>query len=73
MTTEDTILKLVKDQYGTVSAFAKASGIPNSTLATILHRSVYCANFMTVVKLCNALQLDLTALANGEVVQRIKF
>ena len=72
MTPEDLIKRIIIEKYGTFTAFSKISDIPNSTLATILNRSIYNANFSTVMKLCQALSLDISALADGRVVQLIE-
>ena len=71
MRPEDIILRLVKEKYGTVVAFSKICGVPQSTLATVLHRSIFRANFTTVINICQALNLDISSLAEGRVVQKI--
>ncbi len=46
-------------QYKTMKAFAEATGIPQTTLHTILHKSRLNASFDTVIRICDALDIDI--------------
>lgn len=47
----------IKRQYKTVMNFAKASGIPYSTLSNALSKGVSGTSFGTVMKICNMLDI----------------
>lgn len=68
MTVEERLKDLVIKQYGTMKDFTAAVGIPNSTFANILKRGVQNANVLTIIKICQALNISTDALAEGKIV-----
>lgn len=63
----DYILK----EFRTLKLFSKASGVPLSTLSTILGKSgIKKANMSTIIALCDALNISADELFNGRIVQR---
>lgn len=68
MTIEDKIKNLILGQYGTVSAFTKAIGMPNSTFATIMKIGIEKSSIQNVIKICHALKISTDELAKGNIV-----
>lgn len=65
---EDKLRKLIVDRYGSMIAFSKVVGMPNSTLATILERGVKKASVNNIIKICQALGISTDGLANGKII-----
>lgn len=68
MTVEERLKKLIIKQYGTMKEFTDHIGIPNSTFANILRRGVQNANVLTIIKICQALEISTDDLAEGKIV-----
>lgn len=68
MTIEDKLKDYILGQYGTVSAFTKAIGMPNSTFATIMKIGLEKSSISNVIKICKALQISTDELAKGNIV-----
>ena len=58
MTREDRLRNLILDRYISLRQFSIEADIPYSSLMTLLTRGVGGASFDTVVKICNALEID---------------
>jgi len=58
MTREDTLRNLILDRYISLRQFSIEADIPYSSLMTLLTRGIGGASFDTVVKICNALEID---------------
>jgi len=54
-------------QYKTQKAFAEAIGVPKTTLHTVLHKSRLRASFDVVVRICDALDIDIDPFREGPV------
>ena len=46
--------------------------VPCTTLDSILKRGIDKANVLNIIKICNALDIDIDALANGRIQSKIK-
>ena len=68
MTVEERLKELIIKQYGTMKEFTDHIGIPNSTFANILRRGVQNANVLTIIKICQALEISTDDLAEGKIV-----
>ena len=68
MNVEERLKDLIIKQYGTMKEFTDHIGVPNSTLANILRRGVKNANVVTIIKICQALNISTDALAEGMIV-----
>jgi len=68
MNVEDRLKELILKQYGTMKDFTDHIGIPNSTFANILRRGVQNANVLTIIKICQALNISTDDLAEGKIV-----
>lgn len=68
MTVEERLKELIIKQYGTMRDFTNHIGIPNSTFANILRRGVQNANVLTIIKICQALEISTDDLAQGRIV-----
>ena len=55
---EDRLRNLILDRYISLRQFSIEADIPYSSLMTLLTRGVGGASFDTVVKICNALEID---------------
>lgn len=68
MNVEERLKELIIKQYGTMKNFTDHIGIPNSTFANILRRGVRNANVVTIIKICQALNISTDELAQGRIV-----
>ena len=57
-TREDRLRNLILDKYLSLRQFSIEADIPYSSLMTLLTRGIGGASFDTVVKICNALEID---------------
>ena len=55
---EDRLRNLILDKYLSLRQFSIEADIPYSSLMTLLTRGIGGASFDTVVKICNALEID---------------
>lgn len=65
---ETKLKELILSRYGTLAKFCEKIGIPWSTLDSILKRGVEKANISNILKITKELDLDVEALARGEIV-----
>lgn len=68
MNVEERLKELIIKKYGTMKDFTDYIGIPNSTFANILRRGVQNANVLTIIKICQALEISTDDLAAGKIV-----
>lgn len=68
MNVEERLKEMIIKQYGTMKDFTDHIGIPNSTFANILRRGVQNANVLTIIKICQALEISTDDLAEGRIV-----
>ena len=68
MTVDERLKELIIEKYGTMKEFTDHIGIPNSTFANILRRGVQNANVVTIIKICQALNISTDALAEGKII-----
>lgn len=68
MNVEERLKELIIKQYGTMKDFTDHIGIPNSTFANILRRGVQNANVLTIIKICQALEISTDDLAQGKII-----
>ena len=68
MNVEERLKELIIKKYGTMKDFTDHIGIPNSTFANILRRGVQNANVLTIIKICQALEISTDDLAEGRIV-----
>ena len=72
MTIENQLKNLICDKYGSMRNFARKIEISQSTLATILRRGVQNASISTVLKICDALEISVDALAENKIIPKQK-
>lgn len=70
MTREELLHQLICQQYGTVSKFADAAGVPHTTIRNIFTRGLGGVGADTVAKLCSALDIDMQSLMDGTLTSR---
>lgn len=58
MSREQKLRNLILDRYVSLRSFSAESGIPYSTLMTLLSRGIGGASFDTVVLICRILDID---------------
>lgn len=66
---ERNLRALIKSKYRSVREFAAKAEIPYTTVATILNRGILNSTVSNVIKICNALNLDIHMLTKGELVE----
>ena len=68
MNVEERLKEMIIKQFGTMKDFTDHIGIPNSTFANIMRRGVKNANVLTIIKICQALEISTDDLAEGRIV-----
>ncbi len=68
MTIEKKLQEYIKAKYGNVSNFCSEIGMANSTFATIMKRGIHSASITTLIKICDALDISVDALAKDEIL-----
>lgn len=67
MTIESQIKDMIIERFGSVSDFSAKSGIPNSTVASIMSRGVLSSNMKNICALCSFLNISIDALVAGRI------
>ena len=65
---ENKIKDMILEKYGSIRRFANKIQVPYTTIDTIFKRGILKANVLTVIKICNELDIDINELANNKVV-----
>ena len=65
----ENLKKLMEAKHGSLAAFARAIGVPQSTIYSFVGGPVLGARLGTIVKVANELELDLASLAEGRIVR----
>ncbi|MBO6301084.1 MAG: hypothetical protein J6N15_01430 [Ruminiclostridium sp.] len=65
MTIEEQLKSAILERYRSIRAFTMAIGIPYSTLDTVLKNSINNAGVGTMIKVFNALDLDIESIQDG--------
>lgn len=68
MKTEEKLKDLIKIKYGSLRKFCNETGIPQSTLSTIMVKGINNASIRTIIKICQALDISTDELAEGRVI-----
>ena len=72
MTIEEQLKKIILDRYKSVRAFTQDIGIPYSTVDTMFKRGIYGTGVSTILKLFQALELDVESISTGELKPKTK-
>ena len=72
MTTEDKLKDLILSRYHSVMDFTNSIDLPYTTLHSMFKRGIANSSISNVVKVCNALDISVDALANGEIAPKRK-
>ena len=67
MNTEDKLKSFIELNYKNIRQFSIESGIPYSTIDTVLKKGIQKAHVTSVIKICRALNISADALADGEI------
>lgn len=67
---ESELKDYIMSKFRTLKDFSEASGVPLSTLSTILGKSIKKANMSTIIAICDTLNISADELFNGRIVQR---
>lgn len=67
MTIEEQLRQIILDEYGSILSFTTSIGVPNSTLTSVFKRGISNAGVSTMLKVFNALNLDIESIADGEL------
>ena len=62
MTRENKVLELIKEKYKSVREFSNKSGIPNSTIVSMLKNGLGGTSVDTVLLVCKYLNIDINEL-----------
>lgn len=69
MSIEERLKEYILTRYDSVTEFCLKSGIASSTIFTVFKRGIKNTSTNTIIKICNALSLDVTALSDGKIVE----
>lgn len=72
MTTEEKLKAYILERYKSIREFTIKIDIPYSTLDSVFKRGIDNSSLGVIFKVCDALNIDVDALAEGEIVPRIK-
>ena len=67
MNLEEELKNIILSRYKSVNDFANAIGVPQSTIASIFKRGIGKAGVQTVLKIFNALNLDIESISTGNL------
>ena len=70
MSIEEQLKALILSRCKSVKSFAEAAGVPNSTVDTMLKKSVLKAEIGNVIKICKFLGISADGLGEGKIVAR---
>lgn len=68
MTTEEKLKYYILSKYRSIREFTQSIEMPYSTMTTILKKGVNNANVLTIIKICQALNISTDDLADGKIV-----
>lgn len=72
LTIEEQLKNIILDHYKSIRAFTQAVDIPYSTVDTMFKRGIYGTGVSTVLKLFQALDLDVESISTGELKPKTK-
>ena len=72
MTIEEQLKIRILDRYKSVRAFTQEIDIPYSTVDTLFKRGIYGTGVSTVLKIFQALDLDVESISTGELKTKTK-
>ena len=72
MTIEEQLKTRILDRYKSVRAFTQEIDIPYSTVDTLFKRGIYGTGVSTILKIFQALDLDVESISTGELKAKIK-
>lgn len=67
---EEEVKKMILERYKTLNNFCKEYRFPWSTVNGMLTRGIKNASISNVIKLCNALNLDIEELSKDKIVPK---
>lgn len=67
---EDEIKKIIMERYKNLNNFCKEFDFPWSTVKAMLTRGIKNSSIGNVIKLCNALNLDIEELSKDKIVAK---
>ena len=68
MTAEERLKEFILTKYKSVREFTMETGIPYSTMATILKRGIPNSGVTNIIRICKALDISADELAKGNIV-----
>lgn len=69
---ESRLKELILSRYKSVHAFTQIIGIPHSTFDSILKRGILNANVGNILKITRELNIDVEALADGQLIDHAR-
>lgn len=70
MTVEEQLKSEILSRYKSIAAFTSAIGVPNSTLNSVFKRGISNAGISTMIKVFDALDLDVESIQTGTLVKK---
>lgn len=67
---EDRLRSCIKDKYGSLSQFSRATGVPLSSITTLMSRGLDTAKIGNLSKICDNLGISLEELRKGRIVRK---
>lgn len=69
---EEQLKIIILDRYKSIRAFTQSIDVPYSTVDTIFKRGIYGTGVNTILKLFQALDLDVESISTGELKAKTK-
>ena len=70
MTVEEQFKVLILEKFKSVRAFTRAIEVPYSTIDSMLKKGVSGTGIGTMIKVCNALDVDIESIESGDLRQK---
>ena len=70
MTIEEQLKDYIKSRYGNIRAFTLATGVSYANIDSMLRRGVEGVTWNTIQLVCKALNIDIDALAEGQIIPK---
>ena len=68
MKSDELLKDLILERFGSIAKFARACGIPETTLFGIFRRGVLKSNVSSIIKMCKTLKISTDELIKGRIV-----
>lgn len=68
MSIENDLRAIIENRYGSLYAFASASGMPYATLVSMFKRGFMNSSVANIIRICETLDISADGLATGAII-----